>query len=562
MNCSIAVVLCTVHFSAATSERVVSLDRWHDRAALVPNPGPGYEVFRLVAEATWDRNAPRDPSRYALRVTLPDGQATTQQLVFGEGPPHRTLTVYVPTSAVLNRLPRDVRVRVSVVDSATGGLFCDELEATIADFPNPGAGRSAESVRPFGWGDPLNPSTTTNVLPNAGPDGFQFARVKLDDAGSAYFLSLAEATNRQVKTRLPDYDPKAGRSDEFNLEDPAQPALNLTPKRAEAFLESLTKADASGIHYRLPTAAEWTLAALAGKKTAFWWGDEPSHPEGANLLGPEPALATDSTAVAEETSTSPAFKPNPWKFMHTFGNVAEWVVQEKGHARAGGHFRTEPASPLAAVAVENAGAIGPDPYVGVRPAFSLDAAEGARLVRNALGKEPFWSGVDVTFDPLSATARVTGAAPNDAARRLADDRTHSLWWLAALENQLVVPEVPASRLATLGAVAGPIERTRPLGRVIDNVPISVSWVEELPVEGSTWYVNIDSPSGGHASYRLPRAGRDTSKIVVPLDRSVFPSNDGVVSLSLGEPAVGPGDPRIVSNAAPLLAPQAPSKTGR
>jgi len=33
----------------------------------------------------------------------------------------------------------------------------------------------------------------------------------------------------------------------------------------------------------------------------------------------------------------------------------------------GGHFRTEPASPMPEVKVEKADEVGPDPFVGVRP---------------------------------------------------------------------------------------------------------------------------------------------------------------------------------------------------
>ena len=51
-----------------------------------------------------------------------------------------------------------------------------------------------------------------------------------------------------------------------------------------------------------------------------------------------------------------------------------------------------------------AGTVGPDPYVGVRPAFVLTAEQGAQLVREALRKDARLANVRVAFDPDRATA--------------------------------------------------------------------------------------------------------------------------------------------------------------
>jgi hypothetical protein len=378
-----------------------------------------------------------------------------------------------------------------------------------------------------------------------------------------YLIATTEASNAQVAKQLAGYDPRAGRSDEFTLEDPAQPAVGLSPKRAQEYLAALSKADPSGVTYRLPTQAEWLRAARAGKDSAFWWGDESTHPEGANFLGPEPGLANDTTAPVRPdlVAGSGAFVANPWGLFHTFGNVAEWASTEGGgFVRLGGHFRTEPVTPLPEVAVQNAESTGPDPYVGVRPAAEMSAERGAELVRAALQGDPLLAGVSAAYDPERATATLTGTAPNSAARRAADRRLEPLWFLAAVENKIETPTLLPGQLATIGAPLGPARRITPLGRWIYVVPVSVQWGDPLPVHGSEWWVNV-YPNGaqngcGHYAYKLVETEpNDTGRFDLLIDRGKMiaagvPVDSPVaVALSLGAPAPNPTDPQVVSNVA-------------
>ena len=205
------------------------------------------------------------------------------------------------------------------------------------------------------------------------------------------------------------------------------------------------------------TDQEWPIAcrpapsgsaARAGKTSAFWWGDEPTHPAGANFLGPEPSLPTDTTAPSLTPEGKPGFQPNPWGLYHTFGNIAEWAtLPGGGFVRMGGHFRTEPKSPPPEDEVAQDDTTGPDPYVGVRPVLDLDAEKGAEVVRRALHGNKALEAVEVSFDPDRATATLTGTLPEPFLRRSADQRLQGLWFLAAVENQIKTPTAAPWQLA-------------------------------------------------------------------------------------------------------------------
>src|SRR5690606_16203824 len=137
-------------------------------------------------------------------------------------------------------------------------------------------------------------------------------------------------------------------------------------------------------------------------------------PEGANFLGPEPAEMADTTVPAMSPRLS--YSPNPWGLEHTFGNASEWASAGDGtsFARMGGHFRTEPLEALEPPIVDDPRSLGPDPYVGLRPAFDLDAESGAAMIRERLSADPALADVAVAFDPDRAAATLTGTVPEPA----------------------------------------------------------------------------------------------------------------------------------------------------
>lgn len=74
--------------------------------------------------------------------------------------------------------------------------------------------------------------------------------------GAAFAIATAEATVKQVTSRMEDYDSQAVSSDGFVLETDEQPVINSTPVQEQTYLPSLSKADDSGLVYRLPSQEE------------------------------------------------------------------------------------------------------------------------------------------------------------------------------------------------------------------------------------------------------------------------------------------------------------------
>lgn len=536
---------------------VCVLKRWADQGVVVPGKGMGPDLIMLIAEAEWNAAASRDPASYLVRVRYPDGRGDSRPFPVDYPPGRPRFTVFVLADLVRGMAPSAVKVGVSVVDASTGSPLSNTLPISIEDLPRPRGDASASDNGPFGLGKPLEGKV--RVLPQAGPDGLRFVRVSGQAGSPGFFVATTEANVGQVGRRMASYDPKSGRSDEFALEDAAQPAINLNPARASLYLDALSKADPSGLTYRLPTIAEWTQAALGGKSSAFWWGDDPTFPAGTNLLGPEPALPGESTAPAQPPQGSPSFESNPFGLAHTFGNAAEWATDPNGgFARMGGNFRTEPASPLPLVKVETAEEIGPDPFVGVRPVVEVSPEAAIVAIRKRLAEDAKLSGVAVAYDPELAIVTLTGPVADATSRRSADRLLEGLWFVAAVENRLETPAVFQNQLAVLGSSAGATRRHAVLDRTFVEMKIPVRWLDPLPVAGTSWWLNLYTPGGGHQAQKLTSGEPGIAgKLTVQIDRGKL-ADQGLadttpvqVALSIGAPAPTLGDPTIVSNVAEI-----------
>ncbi len=128
----------------------------------------------------------------------------------------------------------------------------------------------------------------------------------------------------------------------FNWRNPGfaqndnHPVVGVSWEDAQAFCAWLSKKE--GVHYRLPTEAEWEHASRAGSRTWFSWGDEfAAVGSKANIAHaelekayPERALRQwlfDSSAAGDgHIFTAPvgSFPANTWGLHDMHGNVWEW----------------------------------------------------------------------------------------------------------------------------------------------------------------------------------------------------------------------------------------------
>ncbi|WP_172822254.1 formylglycine-generating enzyme family protein [Magnetospirillum moscoviense] len=97
--------------------------------------------------------------------------------------------------------------------------------------------------------------------------------------------------------------------------EPDHPMTDVTLADAEAFATWLSRA--TGRHHRLPTIEEWEIAARAGTKTAFAWG-ETMQPGRAVCYGCDPRFDHRPAPVATMAA-------NPWGLFDMHGNVWEWT---------------------------------------------------------------------------------------------------------------------------------------------------------------------------------------------------------------------------------------------
>ena len=118
--------------------------------------------------------------------------------------------------------------------------------------------------------------------------------------------------------------------------DPGEPVRNVSPTQAEAFCHF-----AGG---RLPTGAEWVLAAMGREARRFAWGSTGlvcrraaygmvKGPCAEDATGPELAGARPDGATPEGA-------------FDLSGNVAEWTHEPRGFLARGGSYRAKNAAEL------------------------------------------------------------------------------------------------------------------------------------------------------------------------------------------------------------------------
>ena len=110
-------------------------------------------------------------------------------------------------------------------------------------------------------------------------------------------------------------------------------------------------------------------------------------------------------------------------------------------------------------------------------------------------------------------------------------------------------------MAILGAPTAAARRFAILDHSFVEVPVSIRWLDPLPVSGTAWWINVYFPGGAHQAQKLDPTdpGRST-KVLVRIDREKLAglglpdTSTGKVALSIGSPAPTLADPKIVTNA--------------
>lgn len=88
----------------------------------------------------------------------------------------------------------------------------------------------------------------------------------------------------------------------------------------EAYLYTRWLTEQTGQKYRLPTEAEWEMAARGGQmENQYWWGPSPESGRAHCRLGCESPFETRSAAPVG------SFAPNAYSLYDTAGNAAEWT---------------------------------------------------------------------------------------------------------------------------------------------------------------------------------------------------------------------------------------------
>ncbi len=209
------------------------------------------------------------------------------------------------------------------------------------------------------------------------PDEAPLTRVRID---KPFWMGVYEVTNEQFRLFDPRHDSgyyqkRHARSDDegLSLNGPGQPVVRVSWEQAAAFCRWLSQR--TGLHFTLPTEAQWEYACRAGAATPLYYGDVDTDfsawanladlsfgdPEigkynsitgGLEHLVLEGAARSDRRFTDGFVVTAPVgvLRPNAWGLYDMHGNAAEWtdtsyaLANEQGRKVVrGGSFFDRPA---------------------------------------------------------------------------------------------------------------------------------------------------------------------------------------------------------------------------
>ena len=124
-----------------------------------------------------------------------------------------------------------------------------------------------------------------------------------------YWIAETEVTQKQWNTIM-SFNPSKLKGDDL-------PVDSVSWNLAQKFIKTLNTR--TGKKFRLPTEAEWELAARAGTTTARYWGEE---------IGENNANCGRCGDPWDNTAPVKSFAPNNFGLYDMLGNVWEWTCSE------------------------------------------------------------------------------------------------------------------------------------------------------------------------------------------------------------------------------------------
>ncbi|MBT7171159.1 MAG: SUMF1/EgtB/PvdO family nonheme iron enzyme, partial [Phycisphaerales bacterium] len=208
-------------------------------------------------------------------------------------------------------------------------------------------------------------------------------------ASKGFYMAELEITNAQYRrfdskhnSGVIDRLGKDQRDVGFHVTSTSLPVVRVSYNEAKAYAAWLSKQ--TGKPFRLPTSAEWELAARAGTAGSFYWGDvKGDFSKHANLADASInkfaarqaynyLLRVPSVNDGQQIQCAPGrYAPNAFGLRDMIGNVSEWTTTTAGNPAArGGSWRDVP---------RHAGVTTAVPYLPHQRVYNV----GIRLVMEA-----------------------------------------------------------------------------------------------------------------------------------------------------------------------------------